>query len=289
MRASSVKFTTTECGNSWRPPCRLDWPMLRKRRVLVHCPCAARTSKPAYWASWSDSLAMIHRRQTTVADQLVHQTPVLGAAADARRELIGVMGFEPPSWQAMSHGARPPHREPEDVDEACSRVERRHRRDLFSHTLAQVRALIRSQGGGGAGAVLSVAPTSRETTLPPHLFRVILLRRLRQALPLCARWCRCGSSRRVCTCRGAQSEGVYFGECSCENLQRSPGTRSHQSMVRDMDVPAPDVHDGRRLEVVVDLLQLRGGPNWPSTRQWCVHCTVMALHDDKLPSAMGLH
>ena len=33
-------------------------------------------------------------------------------------------------------------------------------------------------------------------------------------------------------------------------------------VVRDMDVPAPDVHDERRLEVVVEGLPLRGcGPN----------------------------
>ena len=88
---------------------------------------AARTSKPACWASWGDSLAMIRRRHPIVADQLVHQleghpeTPFLRAAADTRRELIGVMGFEPPSWQATSHGARPPHREPEDVEPGAVR------------------------------------------------------------------------------------------------------------------------------------------------------------------------
>ena len=193
---------------------------------------AARTSKPAYWASWGDSLAMIRRRHPVVADQLVHQleehpeTPFLRAAADTRRELLGVMGFEPPSWQAMSLGARPPHREPEDVEpgtvrsgwqhEACSRVERRHRRELFSHTPAQVRALVRSQGGGGAGAVLSVAPTSRETTLSPHLFRVILPPTPPPGTPfvctLVPMWLftrfSWPSSRRVCTCRDAQSEGV---------------------------------------------------------------------------------
>ena len=75
-----------------------------------------------------------------MAGQLVDQleghpeTPFLRSAAEARKDLIGVMGFEPPSWQAVSDGARPPFREPEDVEpgtvrrgwqhEACSRVER---------------------------------------------------------------------------------------------------------------------------------------------------------------------
>ena len=61
---------------------------------------AARKSKNACWASWGDSLAMIRRRHPIVADQLVHQleghpeTPFLRAAADTRRELMGVMGVE---------------------------------------------------------------------------------------------------------------------------------------------------------------------------------------------------
>ena len=142
---------------------------------------AARTSKPAYWASWGDSVAMIRRRHPTVADQLAHQleglpeTPFLRAAADTRRELIGVMGFEPPSWQEMSHGARPPHREPEDVEpgtvrrgwqhEACSRVESRHRRDLFSHTPAQVRVEVGLERLNDAAS--SFIPGDSPQTPPP--------------------------------------------------------------------------------------------------------------------------
>ena len=75
---------------------------------------------------------------------------------------------------------------------ACSCVERQFREELFAHAPAQVKALVRSQGGVGAGAALTVPSPSRETTLPSHLIRVILLKHLRQALPLCARWCRCG-------------------------------------------------------------------------------------------------
>ena len=55
-------------------------------------------------------------------------------------------------------------------------------------------------------------------------------------------------------------------------------------MVRDMDVPAPNVHDGRRLEVVVDGLPLRGGA------QLAIDTTmVCALHrDGTLPSGTQL-
>ena len=88
------------------------------------------------------------------------------------------------------------------------------------------------------------------------------------------------SFRRVCT--DSQSEGACSSECSGENLQ---GRFRTNFMVRDMDVPAPNVHDGSSWTGC----PCEEGPNWPSTRRWCVHCTVMALHDDKLPSVMGLH
>ena len=177
----------------------------------------------------------------------------------------------------------------------CSRVERRHRRELFSHTPAQVWALVWSQGGGGAGAVLSVAPTSRETTLSPHLFRVILLRRLRQALPLCARWCRCGRlldshghHRAACAHAGMLSRRGYALESVLARICREARGRVRTNlMVRDTDVPAPTMmEEGWRSWTGCPCEE---GPNWPSTRRWCVHCTVMALHDDKLPSVMGLH
>ena len=187
---------------------------------------------------------------------------------------------------------RPPHRELEDVEpgtvrrgwqhEACSRVERRHRR-TFSHTPAQVRALIRSQGGGGT--VLSVAPTSRETTLPPHLFRAIFLRRLRQALPLCARWCRCGRlldsqghHRAACAHAGVLSRRGYILESVLARICREARGRVRTNlMVRDMDVPAPNVHDRRRLEVVLDGCDCEGGPLSIDTTVVC------ALHRDGTP------
>ena len=68
---------------------------------------ACRMRVPAYWASWADCFGMIHQRHPDVADQLVReldgnpQTPCLQAAASAVRELTGVMGFVPPSWDVL--------------------------------------------------------------------------------------------------------------------------------------------------------------------------------------------
>ena len=116
------------------------------------------------------------------------------------------MGFDPSSWYAAAQGARPPLRDPEDFEpgtvrqgwqhEASRRVEE-HREELFSRVSDQKRALIRSQAGPGAGAALTALPTGSETTIPSHLFRV-LLRRLRHPLPLSERSCRCGRLLDVC-------------------------------------------------------------------------------------------
>ena len=225
-----------------------------------------RTSRPA--ASWGDNLAMIRRRHPTwrISWCTNLETPFLRAEADTRRELMGVIGFEPPSWQAMSHGnLRTWHQALCDVVGSMRHVPelRGVTRGNFSHTPAQVRALIKSQGGEGAGAVLSVAPTNRETTLSPHLSRVILLRRLRQAPFVCTlvpmwpfsrfSW---PSSPRVhmqgCSVGGSMLLRVFWRE-SAEKPEDAFAPISW------CVTWTPDVHDGRKLEVVVDGLLLRGG------------------------------
>ena len=156
--------------------------------------------EPAHWSSWMDCLPTIHKRHPVVANQLVDElegqptTPFLSAAAEAVGNLTGTLGFDPPSWQAAMHGARPPPRNPEDFEpgtvrqgwqhEASSLVEAKFRETLFSRLSDQEQGLIRSQAGPGAGSALTALPTGSETTIPSHLFRIVLLRRLRQPLPL---------------------------------------------------------------------------------------------------------
>ena len=82
------------------------------------------------------------------------------------------------SVQEQSHGDFEPGGQKRGwLHEAASRVDLRFRdEDLFHRVPAPVRALIRSQGG-------PISPMSHLTRLEPHLFRTILLRRLRQPLP----------------------------------------------------------------------------------------------------------
>ena len=149
----------------------------------------------------------------------------------------------------------------------------------------QVQALGRSEAGVGAGAALTVAPTNRETTILPHLFRVILLRRLRQALPLSVLNCRCGRPldfcghhRAACARAGVLGRRGFALESVAARICREAGGRVRTNMlVRDMDLDVP-IADARRLEVVVDGLPLQGGA------QLAVDTTlVCALHADGRP------
>ena len=243
---------------------------------------AQRTRIPAFWASWADSLAMIRQRHPDVAVQLVHQleghpdTPCLQAAADATRSIHGVRGFVPPSWEALSHGVRPELLQPDEFEPGCqrggwqheavSRVEVQFRdENLFNRLDNASKALVRSQGGVGAGLAFSTCPLCRVTRLEPHLFRVLLLRRLRLPFSLSGRSCRCGlpldsSGHHRAACARAGILGRRGFALESVRICREAGGRvTTNVMVRDLDLAAPNMFDARRLEVVVDGLPLFGG------------------------------
>ena len=198
-------------------------------------------------------------------------------AEDCRRNLTGVMGFEPPSWSALVAGARPPPPPLDDPGgwrtgwqhEAASRVER-HFRDtsLMPRLNDTEKALLRSQSGPMSGAALSTAPTCFHTRIESHLFRLLLLRRLRLPLPPCVPVCRCGRPldsfghhRAACPRAGLLARRGFAVEMAAAKVCREAGARvTTNVLVRDLDlgVPHPAL-DGRRLEVVAEGLPLFGG------------------------------
>ena len=242
---------------------------------------AVRTSVPACCASWADCMPMIRERHPQVAKQFAAfleghpDTPHLREAAAAVRSLHGVMEFEPPSWVAVATGARQEAREPEDYEpgsvragwqhEAASRVER-HFRD--EHVFPQMenprKAIVRSQGGPGAGLSFLCCPTYPFTTLSPQLFRVMLLRRLGLPLPLTSLTCRCGRPlghhRTACARAGVLGRQGFALESVLARICRKAGGRvTTNIMVCDLDLEHLQGLDGKRLEVVVDGLPLFGG------------------------------
>ena len=244
---------------------------------------AERTRVSAYWASWADCMPMIKERHPMVAELFVRSlegvpdTPHLREAAEAARNLGGVLGFEPPSCPDLEAGVRPEDREPEDYEpggirsgwqhEAASRVEQQFREGLFEHMAVPRKALVRSQGGPGAGLPFTTCPTNFLTTFTPQLFRVLLLRRLGLPLPLTARFCRCGHPldscghhRAACARAGVLGRRGYAVESAAGRICREAGGRVTQNiMVRDLDLEHLQGPGGRRLDVVVDGLPLFGG------------------------------
>ena len=119
--------------------------------------------------------------------------------------LTSVMGFEPPpSWQAVAEGARPETQPPDDLSQVVfAQVGSISERSW---------ALIHSQAGPGAGVALRVPPTSSLTSIQPHLFRVVLLWRLRLLLSLPVRSCRCGRAIDIFGHhRAACARAVFWG------------------------------------------------------------------------------
>ena len=199
---------------------------------------------------------MIHEMHPEVADRIVvalegdGHTIVLSAASSAGRQLVGVEGFDPPSWHAPSLGARPVVRELDFFEpgaerdnwqhEASSRVELEHReRRILPRLADNEKAMLRSQSGPGSGLALSATPSNFfSSRIEPHLFRVLPLRR----------------SFVVVGRRG------FPVESAITRIRREGGARvSTNVFVWDLGLGAFNHLDGRRLEVVADGLSLFGG------------------------------
>ena len=106
---------------------------------------------------------------------------------------------------------------------------------------------------------LIALPTTRATRIDPQPFRILLCRRLHLPLPLTLRTCRCGRQLDM------------FAAQIC----REAGARlSTNVFVRDLDLAAFNVLDGRRLEVLADGLTLFRGA------QLAIDTMVSPLHRD---------
>ena len=244
---------------------------------------AERCADAAYWASWADAMEMIHQRTPAVADMVVRameeETPALGCLSDlqiAARRLDNEGFWWRPSWQALRDGRRPPtntSREPGEWPHgwqywASSISDTFFRKSsLLSSRAAASRAHLRSHSGCNAGAALAYAPTSKEYTIPPQLFRVLLLERLQLPLPVTEATCEgChsaldarGRHRAACTLSGRVKKRATPTERVLARVCREAGARVRfDAHLRDMNVDVA-ASDGRRIEVLAQDLPCFGG------------------------------
>ena len=100
----------------------------------------------------------------------------------------------PARAQDPHHGHQTPSSQaPSDKGDNMKRVEEDFKAALLDRLPDSAKASLRAQGGPGAGLSFTTCPTCLVTRLEPHLFRILLLRRLRVPLPFTVRSCRCGS------------------------------------------------------------------------------------------------
>ena len=184
--------------------------------------------------------------------QLLHQLQ-----ADDRGPLWKRPNARPPSSKTTTVGSRqngnilqtgwrPPRHHNSLEDGIALGRGWQHKAATTTHTAfrAEVRqrldpgsqALLESQTGPHASRAFTTIPYHNDNTYPSHLFRLLLLRRLRLPLPLFARFCRCrrtldslGDHRAACAqSRLLRARGGAFGTGSGPHMQGSGGT-GHQS------------------------------------------------------------
>ena len=170
----------------------------------------------AYWASWADTLPTLQDR----VPELVAAAYPLAGNAGAVPATSGVghkrlaellqaatflneAGYVVPGWDALLAGGEPP-REPAERDHgdtlrgwqrtAAACLDKSACASLYSDLDPASRALMLSQAGPGGSLAITVLPTAPEFRMSSSHMRVLLLRRLRQPLPVAPRTCRCGGA-----------------------------------------------------------------------------------------------
>ena len=147
----------------------------------------------------------------------------------------------------------------------------------LSHLDAASRALLLSQAGPHAARALTVLPTSPELAVASPQFRVILLRRLRLALPVAPRACACrgrldplGDHRAACANAGVLASRALPLERAVARVCQEAGARVARNVrLADMNIDVP-VSDDRRIEVVAN-----GLPLWHGSQQ-AIDATIVS-------------
>ena len=173
--------------------------------------------------------------------------PPIQAALEAAGTLQAA-GWNLPSWRDLVNGALSPPTADTAIDGSPTRgwqqtaahvTHASCRTQLLADLDPASQALLISQSGPRSSRAFTTIPISPEFTYPSHLFRILLLRRLRLELPLGARTCRCrraldllGGHRAACAQSGVlRSRGGGGRDLNEQQLEyagrRGPGYCNH--------------------------------------------------------------
>ena len=219
----------------------------------------------AFWASWADALPMLSNRLPTLTDQVENELETGVGGTPCMLELSAAThtfdrsGFvDRPGWHQLRMGGRPPlvaSSEPGEWQHgwqfhASSPLEHHFRETvILAKSCATDQAHLRSH----ASDVLHGAPTGPEFKVEPHLFRTLVLERLRLPLDV---W---GRHRAACPRSGWLRARAVGPERSLARVCREAGAtvRCHAKL-RDMNV-AVSAQDERAIEVLASGLPIHHG------------------------------
>ena len=242
---------------------------------------AERMAPAAYWASWADAMPMLEQRLPQIMADIMSQvaepiaTGCLGElqASAARLDREGFVGR--PSWSDLRRGARPQDQQSAEPGEwqhgwqyhASSSSEHHVRKTVvLAQSSAADQAHLRSHSGPCASQVLIGCPTSPEFEVKPHLFRTLVLERLRLPLMITEARCECGGAldcrgrhRGACPRSGRlRSRAVPTEKSLTRVCREAGGTVRCNAKLRDMNIDVLAT-DARAIEVLVSGLHMNHG------------------------------
>ena len=245
--------------------------------------CAATLANPAFWSSWADSLPVLQNQLPQYAAQLLahlqQPSPAIPSiqAATGAAQALQEHGWTPPSWAELTQGIYPDPAATNTEEEAPRTRGWQQQATIPVHTAMYnelqaaippaSQALLQSQAGPFASRAFTTIPYSTEFEYPSHLFRILLLRRLRLHLPLSARSCRCrrpldplGDHRAACAQSGVLRARGGPLERAAARICREGGARvTTNTRLADLNIHNLSRVDDRRIEVIANGLPMWGG------------------------------
>ena len=238
----------------------------------------------AYWASWAVTLPILHTQAPHfIAALQPHfqestQGPHQFQATQAAAEHLTQVGWAPLPCEQLLLGAGPPPLQNTDDQgpptfhkgwqRLAAAAQRKAMKDELLNTPDPAsQAMLASQSGPYASRAFTTIPYSDDLSFPSHLFRILLLRRLRVPLPLTERSRRCrrvldplGNLRAACPRSGVlRGRGRALERAAARNC-REAGTRvTTNTLLTDLNIPSRHRLDQRRSEVIANGLPLYHG------------------------------
>ena len=117
---------------------------------------AARTSPAAFWASWETAFPWSEHDAPSARWETPVAPATLLAAQTVAGQLVGVEGFDPPSWEALADRQRPPRRDPDDSEPGDFR-------HVWQHEASSRSPVSRGAWAGKAGRTLGCAACMRSS------------------------------------------------------------------------------------------------------------------------------